>query len=209
MRPWIWIAAAALVGALPGCGGGSNPAALPSPTPPPPTTTLAPATLADLSAAVTSPDQYHQLACRDDVHARVALTNDASSSVVASGVRMSSNSLSGGCISADDYTYRLLPVLVAGRSTSVVMDRSLFDGGSGCCSNPRKCGGKCDIELVFVVLTDVGEVPAGRFPYTLDFNACQECAAASASERGACPPLVHEAAAAISSRYRARTTSQR
>jgi len=69
MRPWIWIAAAALVGALPGCGGGSNPAALPSPTPPPPTTTLAPATLADLSAAVTSPDQYHQLACRDDVHA--------------------------------------------------------------------------------------------------------------------------------------------
>jgi hypothetical protein len=194
------LAAAALAAGLGACGGGS-PAAAPTPPPPTTTTTLPPATLADLTAAVTSPEQYKQLACRDDVHARVTLTNNAAGSVVVTGVHLSSNSLSGGCISGDDYTYRIVPLLVAGHSTSVVMDRSLYDGGSGCCDNPRKCNGaKCDIEEVFQVVTGVGSVPAGQFVYTLSFDGCQACGS-SASGTGACPRAFHEAAAAsISSR---------
>lgn len=190
--------AAVLAACLSACGG-SNPAAAPSPTPPPPTTTLPPATLADLTAAVTSPEHYKQINCRDDVHARVTLTNNGASSVVVTGVQMSSNSLSGGCISADDYTYRLRPAIVAGRSTSVVMDRSLYDGGAGCCTNPKKCGGKCDIEKVFQVVTEIGSVPAGQFVYTLSFDGCQACGSTS-SATGECPRLFHEAAASISSR---------
>jgi hypothetical protein len=189
-----------LVAGLSGCGGG-NPASMPSPTPPPPTTTLAPATLADLSASVTSPDQYHELACRDDVHARVSLSNNAASAVLVRGVHLASNSLAGGCISGEDFTYQIIPQLVGAHSTSVVMDRSLYDGGSGCCTNPRKCGGKCDIENVFAVVTDVGSVPAGQFVYTLSFDGCQACQPSSSSQRSSCPPVAHEeAAASISSR---------
>jgi hypothetical protein len=201
------LAAAALAAGLGACGG--SPAAAPTPPPPTTTTTLPPATLADLTAAVTSPEQYKQVNCRDDVHARVTLSNNAASSVVVTGVQMSSNSLSGGCISAADYTYRLRPLIVAGRSASVVMDRSLYDGGAGCCSNPKKCGGKCDIEKVFQVVTEIGSVPAGQVVYTLSFDGCQACGSTS-SVTGACPPAFQEAAAAsISSRYRASTTSQR
>ena len=189
-----------LVAGLTGCGDG-NPASMPSPTPPPPTTTLTPATLADLSASVTSPDQYHELACRDDVHARVSLSNHAASGVVVTGVHLASNSLSGGCVTAGDYTYRIVPQLVGPNTTSVVMDRSLFDGGSGCCDNPRKCSGKCDIELVLAVVTEVGTVPAGQFVYTLSFDGCQACQPSSSSRRGGCPPIAHEeAAASMSSR---------
>jgi len=183
-----------LVVAVAACGG-SNPAAAPSPTPLPPTTTLAPATLADLSAAVTSPDQNHQLNCRDDVHARVTLTNRAASGIVATGVRKSSNSLSGGCVSADDFTYRILPQLVAPNSTSVVMDRVLYDGGSGCCTNPKQCGGTCDIEEVFTVVTEIGSVPAGQFVYTLEFSGCDACGA-SATSRRSCRSFSQAAAAA-------------
>jgi len=168
--------------------GGQNPAAPPSPTPAP-TPTPVPATLDDLSATVTSSDAGHDLNCRTDVHARVTLTNHAASGVLVTGVLKTSRSVSGGCTAVPDFTYTITPRLVAGNSMSVVMDRTLYSNGSGCCDDPNNCGGSCDIEETFQVVTGIGNVPAGHFQYGIIFANCGACTMAGASSSQACRPI--------------------
>src|SRR5207247_5136353 len=103
---WIRIGMAlGLTAGLTACSSSSqSPVTPPQPTPTP---TPAPATLADLSADVTSPEADQLLSCRDDVHARITLTNNAASGVVVTGVTKTSSVLSGNCFSAPDRTYQI------------------------------------------------------------------------------------------------------
>lgn len=176
------LAAWAFLGGPAACGG-QSPIAPSPPTPPP--TTLAPATLADLSASVTSPDR--QLSCRDDVHARVTLTNRAASGVLVNGVRRTSSIVSGNCNPAPEFTYAMRPRLVGPNSTSVVFDGSLYSGGSGCCVDPKRCGGTCEIQEEFQVVTGVGSVPAGSFRYRVSYSSsCGACGVTTASATHTC-----------------------
>ena len=167
---------------LTGCGGNS-PAAPQTPSPPPPT--LPPATLNDLSAAVTSPEADRDLNCREAVHARVTLTNRAASPVLVTGVRKTNPLPWRGCVSRD-ITYATPPRFVGPNSTSVVMDQALYGSGSGCCQDPRSCAGYCDRREVFEVMTDVGSVPAGLFYYTVHYSGCEECALTTSTGSLAC-----------------------
>lgn len=167
--------------------GGENPVAPPSPTPAP-TPTPAPATLADLSASVFSVDAGHQLNCREDVHARVTLMNDAESSVLATGVRKSSRVVSGGCNAPADFTYEITPRRVE-HGMNVVLMQALYTGGSGCCQDPNACGGTCEVEETFQVLTELGSVPAGHFGYRVTFSNCLKCGADASSSSRACAPI--------------------
>src|SRR5438105_10818777 len=159
---------------LPGCGG-SSPAA-PPPATIPPTTTLppAPATLADLSATVTSPQTDASINCTDEVHARVTLTNRAASGVVVLGVLNSSGIPAGDCAGGGDFTFRPLTRLAAPKSTTVVLDQSLYANGPGCCLG-KGCGGSCRFQEAFQVITELGNVPAGAFNYKVFFQNCQSC----------------------------------
>src|SRR5262245_18128603 len=100
------VVAAVVVVVGPSCDGKSaNTTPVPSPTAPP--TTLPPpaATLADLSAAVSSPQTDGLLSCGDDVRARVTLTNRAASGVLVTGVFKRSGTVEGRCTAAPDFTY--------------------------------------------------------------------------------------------------------
>jgi len=183
VRSWL-----GLLGILAACGG-QGPAAPPEPTPPP--TTLAPATLADLSATVTSPEAGRRLSCSEDVHARLELTNRAASSVSVevSGVRKASQILSGNCSPVPDFTYSTGLRRFAPHGTTVLFDRALYSDGSGCCEDPKHCGGSCKVQQTFQVVTNVGAVSAGAFSYTVVFSSeCNECKATVASLSRACQP---------------------
>jgi hypothetical protein len=182
------IAIAALA-ALPGCGGGSNPVGPPATTlPPPPTTTLAaaPAKLTDLSASVTSPQANTSLTCNGEVRAAVAITNRAASSVVVTGVLMRFGTVAGDCVGDGEFTFRAANRTVAPNSTAVVLDQRLFSGGAGCCFG-RGCAGSCRFQSGFEVVTELGNVPAGVFNYTVFFQGCPPCLR-GASAGGECPP---------------------
>ena len=75
------------------------------------------------------------------------------------------------------------------------LSRGGFFFASGCCTNPKQCGGTCDIEEVFTVVTEIGSVPAGQFVYTLEFSGCDACGA-SATSRRSCRSFSQAAAAA-------------
>lgn len=159
-----------------GCGGGSPAAPPPATTLPPPTTTLPPATLADLSAAVTSPEAGRKLSCRREVNVVVTLTNHAQVPVSASGVRKESRVTSGDCFPGGAYTYREGARVVGPGQTVTVMERPLYRGGSGCCSDPKNCGGVCGFEEELFVVTSLGEVRAGTVGYRLEFGPnCEKC----------------------------------
>ena len=152
--------ALAAVAGLAGCSG-DTPVAPPSVAPPP--TTLAPATLADLTGAVTSTEGGRQIGCREDVHATVSLTNRSPSAVLVTGVRKSSGTRTQGCVPVDDFTYQVVPRLVAGGTTATVMSSALYTGGSGCCLEPARCGGTCVFVETYSVVNELGPVPAGSF----------------------------------------------
>jgi hypothetical protein len=168
--------------------GGQNPVAPPSPTPAP-TPTPAPPTLADLSASVFSADAGRQLNCREDVHARVTLVNHAESSVLATGVRKSSRIVSGGCGAPADFTYEITPRRVGANGMNVVLMQALYTDGSGCCQDSNACGGTCEVEETFEVLTDIGSVPAGHFQYRVVFSNCVKCGAEASSSSRFCAPI--------------------
>jgi hypothetical protein len=169
--------------------GGSNPAAPPPTIPAPTTTTLppAPATLADLSASVTSPQADGSLNCVDDVRARVTLTNRSGTDVAVTGILDASGVPAGNCFGGRDYTFKALTPIVPGHSTTVVLDQSLYSRGPGCCQG-KGCGGSCVIQESFQVLTSVGNVPAGAFNYKVFFQNCPPCGSVSATGAPACKP---------------------
>jgi hypothetical protein len=187
------LATAVLVPGLAGCGGGGGPAAPPPPTAPP-TTTLPPATLAELSASTTSPQDGKQLNCRTSPRVRVAVANRAASSVGVTAIEVKTRILKGACRSGGDFT---LPPTVdtvpAGASTRI-FDGLLYLGGAGCCGEDSACDGRttCQIEKSFAVATSVGTVEAGRITYRLNFLSCEPCeelgAAADGGPARACRP---------------------
>jgi hypothetical protein len=160
------------------------------PTPPPPTPTPPPPTLADLSATVSSPEADMRLACRDDVHARVSVTNRAQGAVTVTGIHKTSAVIRGGCREAPDNTYIPSTRIVPGRSTTVIMDRPLYTSGSGCCFDENNCRGNCDFQETFEVVTELGNVPAGRFQINVTFQNCLICSSSMATGLGQCPPRV-------------------
>jgi hypothetical protein len=178
----------ALLGGLATCHTG--PPSAPTPTPPP--TTLAPATLADLSASSGSPQGGKQINCKTDVIAQVSLANHSSSGGVSvSGVRKTTQGLSGGCsVGSSSFTYATAPIGVGPGETVVVMNRALYSGGSGCCATGSACDGSstCGIQEAFTVLTTVGEVDAGSFSYQVNFLSCNMCASTTAAGMRCLPP---------------------
>jgi hypothetical protein len=186
-------AALLLATGLEGCGGSDTApttAFLPSPSPtatatPPP----APATLADLSAVVTSPQADRLINCREDVIARVSLTNSAASRVFVTGVRRSTRMPDGNCIPAGEYVHPY-GAYVPPRQTIVVLNSALFTGGSGCCRPGDVCDGRgtCSVEESLFVVTDVGELFAGHIVYRLNFLDCGPCGQAATAGGRPCPP---------------------
>ena len=170
----------------PACGG-SSPAAPPPPSPTPPPTTLPPppATLADLSAAVTSPQADASLNCTDDLRARVTVTNRAAGSAVILGILNSTGIPAGDCGGEGDFIFTPLTRTALGNSTTVVLDQSLYDGGPGCCLG-RGCAGSCRFLQSFQVITDVGQVPAGEFQYRVFFQNCPPCEGVSSAGAATC-----------------------
>ena len=187
---WILVAGACL-GGLAACHTG--PPSAPTPTPPP--TTLVPATLADLSASAASPQAGQQISCKMDVIAQVTLVNhSATGAVSVTGVRKTTQGLSGGCsVGSSSFTYGTAPIGVGPGETVVVMNRALYSGGSGCCSTASACDGSntCGIQESFTALTTVGEVAAGSFSYQVNFLNCTMCAATMAAAGIRCPPPAH------------------
>ncbi len=176
--------------ALSSCGGAPTapPIATPAPTPVP-TPTPPPATLADLTATVTSPESHHTINCRQDLHATVAITNRALSDVSVVGVKMTSHAYDG-CGAPEPFTYRPLRHVVPAGQTVVVLDQALFTDGSGCCYKASTCSGTCSFEEVFVVKTSIGDVEAGAFGYRIRFEECLTCPApalSSALDAGPAP----------------------
>jgi hypothetical protein len=183
------MAACALVGGLVACHTGPPTAGSP-PTPPP--TTLAPATLADLSASSASPQAGKQINCRTDVIAQVTLANhSATGGVTVSGVRKTTQGLTGGCaVGSSSFTYGTAPLGVGPGETVVVVNRALYSGGSGCCAATSSCDGSntCGIQETFTVLTTVGEAAAGSFSYQVNFLNCATCATTAAAGTRCLPP---------------------
>lgn len=178
-RLWDWAPAVMLVLALtlPDCGGGSRPTAppTPAPTPPPVTQPPTPTTLADLSATVTSPQANTSINCTDDVTARITLVNRGGTAVTVRGILDRSGIPSGRCSGESDFTYDPR-VNVALPGSTIVLNGSLYADGPGCC-NGRGCAGSCIFQEAFEVITDVGNVPAGLFNYTVFFQNCRSCPA--------------------------------
>jgi hypothetical protein len=171
--------------------GGNSPTAAPPPSTAPTTTTLppTPASLADLSAGVTSPEADASMTCAQDVHARVTLTNRAATGVIATGVLKTSGVVAGDCFGAQPFTYRTLARVVFANTTAVVLDQALYTNGSGCCQGGRGCGGSCVFQESFQVVTELGNVPAGTFNYKVFFQNCQACSNAAAAGNRTCPPV--------------------
>jgi hypothetical protein len=177
------------------CGGNSPTAAPPPSTAPPPTTMPAAATLADLSAGVTSPEADASLTCAQDVHARVSLTNRAATGVIVTSVLKTSGVVAGDCFGAPPFTYRTLARVIFANSTTVLMDQALYNSGSGCCQGGRGCGGSCVFQESFQVVTELGNVPAGTFNYKVFFQNCQACSSAASARSLTCPPSSRATAA--------------
>jgi hypothetical protein len=140
-----------------------------------------------LSATVASAQADRLLNCRDDVLVEVVLTNRAATSVLVTGVRRASRSVSGGCKTSDS-SYRIT-ALAPPRESTVVMSGPLYTGGSGCCGFGIGCDGRstCEFEQSLTVLTAVGDVPAGTFNYRVNFLDCVKCSSIAAVSGAQCP----------------------
>jgi hypothetical protein len=173
---------------LPDCGGSSRVTTPPQPsaTPPPVTLPPTPTTLADLSATVTSPQENASINCSDDVTARVTLVNRGGTTVTIKGVLDRSGIPAGRCRGESDFTYQSRASVALPGSTTVVLNGSLYSDGPGCCDG-RGCAGSCVFQEAFEVITDLGNVPAGAFNYTVFFQNCRSCAtSAAAAGNAAC-----------------------
>ncbi|PYQ16869.1 MAG: hypothetical protein DMF80_03240 [Acidobacteria bacterium] len=179
----VGVAAAAGIGVAVAAGKGNSPA------PPPTTLVPPPATLSELSAAVTSPQHNGNILCTDNVIVTVTLTNRARSSVTVTGVRGESRLVSGNCSAAKPFVYPPLTSTVAAGSTATVLSTPLFSGGSGCCTSRSSCGGSCEFQDVLIVVTSAGEVNAGAVGYAVIYQNCGACASAAADGTG-CPPAM-------------------
>jgi hypothetical protein len=177
-----------LAGAAVVAGGVALTAALGSSTAATTTTTLPPtASLANLSAAVTSPQQGAVLNCNEPAYFTVSLTNTARALVYITGVRRHSAGVAGNCTQAPDFTYGVTNAQVGTGTADVLTNRVFFSGGVGCCHNPA-CGGfSCSFRYSFTVLTSVGEVSAGLIDFGVVFNGCPVCASAASFGAPSCP----------------------
>jgi hypothetical protein len=110
--------------------------------------------------------------------------------VLVTGVHKTSSVVSGGCTPAREFTYPVVPRVVDGSSSAVVLDRALYEGGSGCCPFPSGCSGSCDFQETLEVVTEVGVVPAGSFRYNVTFTNCAACGVTTGVRVSACPPRV-------------------
>jgi hypothetical protein len=150
--------------------------------------------VADLSASAASAQAGKQINCRKDVIAEVTLANhSATGGVSVTGVRKTTQGLSGGCsVGSSSFTYPTAPIGVGPGETVVVMNRALYSGGSGCCTAGSACDGSntCGIQEALTVITTLGEVAAGNFSYQVNFLDCATCAATTAAGTR-CPPPAH------------------
>ena len=171
-------------------GGGVALAAGHGSSPPPTTTTTTlqrTATLADLSAQVTSSQEGKLLNCNDLAFFTVSLTNKAPALVFITGVRLHGTSLTGGCTVGPDFSYPVTNAQVGTGTANVLTNRLLFSGGVGCCSDRSGCRGSCNFQFSFTVLTSVGEVPAGAVSFGVEFDRCPVCSSLAASGFTLCP----------------------
>jgi hypothetical protein len=177
LRPALAVAAVLAV-TLPDCGG-SNPTAPPpantTPAPPPATLPPTPTTLADLTAALTSPQANGSINCTGEVRARVTLNNRGGTPVNVTALLDTTGIPAGDCFGGGDRTFRFSPpraVLPGG--TTVLLDQSIYNDTAFCCRG-RGCAGACTFQEAFQVITDVGNVPAGSFNYKVFFQNCPSC----------------------------------
>jgi hypothetical protein len=168
-----------LVSLLAGCGGGSSTtSSTPSTTVPPP------ASLSDLSATVSSPQNGTNIACTDQAFVTVVLTNTAHSSVSVSGIRR--HQTSGDC-TVPDYTYPTIQPYIGTGSAAVMNNEPVFHPYSGCC-NRYPCSGFCQVGFSFTVLTRLGDVGAGVITFGVTFNnQCPQCSSTSSLGALSCP----------------------
>jgi hypothetical protein len=171
-----------LVFPLAGCGGGnSTTSSIPATTVPPT------ASLSNLSATVSSPQNGTNITCTDPVFVTVVLTNTAPATVTVSGIRRHQTSVLGDCGTTDDFTYPTITQSIGTGSAAVMNNTQLFYPGSGCCSS-YPCSGFCQVGFSFTVLTSMGEVNAGVFTYGLTFNnQCAKCSSAFGLGAASCP----------------------
>jgi hypothetical protein len=151
--------------------------------------------VADLSGSAASPQAGQQINCKTDVVAQVTLANHSGSGGVSvTGVRKTTQAVSGGCAAGStSFTYGTAPIGIGPGETVTVMNRSLYTGGSGCCTAASSCDGSntCGIQESFTVITTVGEVAAGSFSYQVNFLNCNMCTVAMTAAGMRCPPPVH------------------
>ncbi len=153
------------------------------------TTTLPPtASLANLSATVTSPQEGAVLNCNQPAFFTVSLTNTAHALVFITGVRLHQTSVVGACSALPDFTYPVTNSQVGTGTADVLNGQAFFSGGGvGCCPPGVRCGGSCHVQFSFTVLTSVGEVNAGLIDYSIVFNGCSVCTSAAGFRAVSCP----------------------
>jgi hypothetical protein len=185
-----WAAAVVLALALPDCGGGSRVTTPPQPTTtPPPPVTLAPTptTLADLSAGLSSPQANGSINCKDEVRARVTLTNRGATEVTVTGLLDTTGIPAGDCFGGGDRTFRFpTPRTVLPNGTTVLLDQSIYNGLAFCCGGGGGCAGACTFQEAFAVITNLGSVPAGNFNYKVFFQNCPTCPTSTSASSGSC-----------------------
>ena len=153
------------------------------------TTTTLPrtASLADLSARVTSPQNGAALNCNESAYFTVSLTNAAPALVYITGVRLHTTPVVGGCTGSPDYTYSVTNAQVGTGTANVLTNQSLFTGGVGCCLSNSGCSGSCNFQFSFTVLTSVGEVSAGHIDFGIVFKGCSLCTSFAGFSAASCP----------------------
>jgi hypothetical protein len=152
------------------------------------TTTLPPtASLANLSATVTSPQGGTVLNCNQPAYITVSLTNTAPALVYIRGVRLHTTSVGAGCTGVPDFTYPVTNSQVGTGTADVLNNQLLFTGGVGCCEVRPGCSGSCPFQFSFTVLTSVGEVSAGFIDFRVVFNGCPVCTSFAGFSSASCP----------------------
>jgi hypothetical protein len=152
------------------------------------TTPLPPAaSLADLSATVTSPQEGGRLNCNENAYFTVSLTNTARALVFVRGVRLHTTSVVGNCTGAPDFTYNVTNSQLGTGTADVLNNQVLFSNGVGCCERPPCGGDACNFRFSFTVLTSVGDVPAGTIDFAILFNGCPTCSSFAGLSAARCP----------------------
>jgi len=151
------------------------------------TTVQRTATLADLSARVTSPQNGAALNCNESAYFTVSLTNAAPALVYITAVRLHTTPLVGGCTGTPDYTYPATNEQVGTGTANVLTNQLLFTGGVGCCTSNSGCSGSCNFQFSFTVLTSVGEVSAGHIDFGVVFKGCPLCTSFAGFSAASCP----------------------